>query len=104
MSYRSDCNFGFPWLPSTSLFLCRHCSQGLLQVVQGTLLGSILSNLLLVLGMSFFAGGITHYVQKFNEKGRRGLCFSEACGSSFIRAVFVEKPLQGGITAFRGDL
>ncbi|KAL8275855.1 hypothetical protein Esti_000191 [Eimeria stiedai] len=42
---------------------------GLLEVVQGTLLGSILSNLLLVLGMSFFAGGLRHYVQKFNEKG-----------------------------------
>ncbi|KAK9174456.1 Sodium/calcium exchanger protein family protein [Cryptosporidium meleagridis] len=42
---------------------------GLITVVQGTLLGSILSNLLLVLGMSFFAGGIFHHVQKFNEKG-----------------------------------
>ncbi|CBZ49795.1 calcium/proton antiporter, related [Neospora caninum Liverpool] len=42
---------------------------GLLSVVQGTMLGSILSNLLLVLGMSFFAGGIRYHVQKFNEKG-----------------------------------
>ncbi|OII74705.1 calcium antiporter [Cryptosporidium ubiquitum] len=42
---------------------------GLITVVQGTLLGSILSNLLLVLGMSFFAGGLFHHVQKFNEKG-----------------------------------
>ncbi|CDJ69244.1 manganese resistance 1 protein, putative [Eimeria necatrix] len=42
---------------------------GLLEVVKGTLLGSILSNLLLVLGMSFFAGGLHHYLQKFNEKG-----------------------------------
>merc|ERR1719491_121344 len=32
---------------------------GELDVVNGTLLGSILSNLLLVLGMSFFAGGLT---------------------------------------------
>jgi len=32
---------------------------GQLDVVKGTLLGSILSNLLLVLGMSFFAGGLT---------------------------------------------
>jgi Ca2+:H+ antiporter len=30
-----------------------------IEVVKGTLLGSILSNLLLVLGMSFFAGGLT---------------------------------------------
>ncbi|KAH0482779.1 MAG: hypothetical protein KVP17_001974 [Porospora cf. gigantea B] len=42
---------------------------GLIDVVQGTLLGSILSNLLLVLGMSFFAGGMYHYVQKFNAQG-----------------------------------
>ncbi|KAH8740429.1 calcium antiporter [Cryptosporidium ryanae] len=42
---------------------------GLITVVQGTLLGSILSNLLLILGMSFFAGGLFHHVQKFNEKG-----------------------------------
>merc|ERR1740138_1164092 len=31
---------------------------GLIQVVKATLLGSVLSNLLLVLGMSFFFGGI----------------------------------------------
>ncbi|KAL7069489.1 calcium/proton exchanger family protein [Cryptosporidium serpentis] len=42
---------------------------GLFAVVQGTLLGSILSNLLLILGMAFFAGGLFHHVQKFNEKG-----------------------------------
>jgi len=42
---------------------------GLLTVVQGTLLGSILSNLLLVLGMSFFAGGMYFHVQKFNAQG-----------------------------------
>ncbi|KAF7330512.1 hypothetical protein MVEN_02490700 [Mycena venus] len=35
-----------------------------LQVVQSSLLGSILSNLLLVLGMCFFAGGV-----KFSEQG-----------------------------------
>eukprot|EP00920_Eleutheroschizon_duboscqi_P011192 GHVT01026221.1.p1 GENE.GHVT01026221.1~~GHVT01026221.1.p1 ORF type:complete len:474 (+),score=109.88 GHVT01026221.1:514-1935(+) len=42
---------------------------GLVSVVQGTLLGSILSNLLLVLGMALFAGGLGHHVQRFNEKG-----------------------------------
>jgi len=34
--------------------------QGQLRIVQTSLLGSILSNLLLVLGMSFFAQGVTH--------------------------------------------
>lgn len=41
----------------------------LLQIVQGTLLGSILSNLLLVLGLSFFCGGLFHFVQIFNAQG-----------------------------------
>eukprot|EP01053_Blabericola_migrator_P005984 Blabericola_migrator_1__5983@NODE_3014_length_2111_cov_159_219667_g1867_i1_p1_GENE_NODE_3014_length_2111_cov_159_219667_g1867_i1NODE_3014_length_2111_cov_159_219667_g1867_i1_p1_ORF_typecomplete_len330_score51_94Na_Ca_ex/PF01699_24/3_2e24Na_Ca_ex/PF01699_24/6_1e22SelK_SelG/PF10961_8/0_019SelK_SelG/PF10961_8/1_2e04SLATT_6/PF18169_1/0_064SLATT_6/PF18169_1/4_1e03DUF3930/PF13067_6/0_31DUF2627/PF11118_8/4_3DUF2627/PF11118_8/7_3e03DUF2627/PF11118_8/6_7e02DUF2304/PF10066_9/23DUF2304/PF10066_9/8_9_NODE_3 len=50
---------------------------GLIAVVQGTLLGSILSNLLLVLGMSFFAGGLFHKVQKFNAQGA-------ACSTSLL--------------------
>eukprot|EP00929_Paragymnodinium_shiwhaense_P052771 TRINITY_DN2642_c0_g1_i1.p1 TRINITY_DN2642_c0_g1~~TRINITY_DN2642_c0_g1_i1.p1 ORF type:complete len:455 (+),score=113.54 TRINITY_DN2642_c0_g1_i1:83-1447(+) len=39
---------------------------GLMNVVKGTLLGSILSNMLLVLGMAFFFGGLT----KSDEKNR----------------------------------
>lgn len=50
---------------------------GLLAVVQGALLGSILSNLLLVLGMAFFAGGLFHHVQKFNAQGA-------ACSTSLL--------------------
>ena len=42
---------------------------GLIAVAKGTLLGSILSNLLLVLGMSFFFGGIGHKQQEFKESG-----------------------------------
>jgi Ca2+:H+ antiporter len=42
---------------------------GLITVAKGTLLGSILSNLLLVLGMSFFLGGIGHKQQEFKESG-----------------------------------
>jgi len=42
---------------------------GLIRVVQGSLLGSILSNLLLVLGMAFFAGGVLHKEQTFNATG-----------------------------------
>lgn len=51
------------------IFSIQALNAGLINVVQGTLLGSILSNLLLVLGMAFFAGGLYHHVQKFNEKG-----------------------------------
>ncbi|KAF4656910.1 hypothetical protein FOL47_008698 [Perkinsus chesapeaki] len=45
--------------------------KGLVTVVKGTLLGSVLSNLLLVLGMSFFFGGIGHLgkEQEFKETG-----------------------------------
>lgn len=41
----------------------------MIRVVQLSLLGSILSNMLLVLGCSFFAGGIVHCnkVQTFNK-------------------------------------
>jgi len=42
---------------------------GLVRVVQGSLLGSILSNLLLVLGMAFFAGGLKYHEQSFNPQG-----------------------------------
>eukprot|EP00967_Tisochrysis_lutea_P035336 scaffold42294_cov33-Tisochrysis_lutea.AAC.3 len=42
---------------------------GLLRIVQVSLLGSILSNLLLVLGCAFFAGGIRHKHQHFNSHG-----------------------------------
>lgn len=38
--------------------------NGMIRVVQQSLLGSILSNMLLVLGCSFFAGGIVHYDKK----------------------------------------
>jgi Ca2+:H+ antiporter len=41
-------------------------TQNLVIVVQASMLGSILSNLLLVLGMSFFVGGCKYKEQKFN--------------------------------------
>lgn len=42
---------------------------GLVGVVQGSLLGSILSNLLLVLGMAFFAAGLRMKESSFNSTG-----------------------------------
>mmetsp|Transcript_37477 Transcript_37477/g.84972 ORF Transcript_37477/g.84972 Transcript_37477/m.84972 type:complete len:290 (-) Transcript_37477:1148-2017(-) len=41
--------------------------EGMLRIVQVSLLGSILSNLLLVLGCAFFAGGVKYREQKFNR-------------------------------------
>lgn len=40
--------------------------EGLITVVQASMLGSILSNLLLVLGMCFFFGGLKFKEQSFN--------------------------------------
>mmetsp|Transcript_105095 Transcript_105095/g.338940 ORF Transcript_105095/g.338940 Transcript_105095/m.338940 type:complete len:415 (-) Transcript_105095:217-1461(-) len=45
--------------------------EGLVDVVQGSLLGSILSNLLLVLGMCFALGGMKYHTQKYNGDGAR---------------------------------
>lgn len=42
---------------------------GLIRVVQGNLLGSILSNLLLVLGMAIFGAGVMRHQQCFNAQG-----------------------------------
>lgn len=38
--------------------------SGMIRVVQQSLLGSILSNMLLVLGCAFFSGGIVFYNKK----------------------------------------
>ena len=40
--------------------------RGKIIIVQASLLGSMLSNLLLVLGMCFFFGGLKHKEQEFN--------------------------------------
>lgn len=40
-------------------------NHGMINVVQGMLVGSILSNLLLVLGCALLAGGYKHHTQKF---------------------------------------
>ncbi|OAD01465.1 hypothetical protein MUCCIDRAFT_74354 [Mucor lusitanicus CBS 277.49] len=41
-------------------------TQNLVIVVQASMLGSILSNILIVLGMSFFCGGLRYKEQRFN--------------------------------------
>ena len=48
-----------------SIFALR---AGLLRVVQLSLLGSILSNMLLVLGCAFLFGGLTRKEQSFNAE------------------------------------
>ncbi|KAK4516619.1 uncharacterized protein ATC70_011594 [Mucor velutinosus] len=48
--------------------------EGLIRVVQASVLGSILSNLLLVLGFCFFLGGINRTEQKFNVTAAQTSC------------------------------
>ncbi len=43
--------------------------NGQVDIVKASLTGSIIGNLLLVLGASFLAGGVRHSVQKFNPVG-----------------------------------
>jgi len=44
---------------------------GLLDMVRASLIGAILANLLLALGLAFFLGGLRHHVQKFNSVAAR---------------------------------
>lgn len=47
---------------------------GLIDVVKASITGSIIGNLLLVLGISIFAGGMKHRVQRFNKTAARVSC------------------------------
>jgi Ca2+:H+ antiporter len=47
---------------------------GLLVVVQSAIIGSMLANLLLVLGLAFVAGGLRHGTQKFEKSRARDTC------------------------------
>eukprot|EP00928_Gymnodinium_smaydae_P049628 TRINITY_DN3332_c0_g1_i1.p1 TRINITY_DN3332_c0_g1~~TRINITY_DN3332_c0_g1_i1.p1 ORF type:complete len:434 (+),score=105.05 TRINITY_DN3332_c0_g1_i1:156-1457(+) len=51
------------------IMCCQAVRAGLIEVVQGNMLGSVLSNLLLVLGMAIFASGIVRKEQTFNAHG-----------------------------------
>src|SRR5213592_3679192 len=47
---------------------------GLIAVVQAAIIGSILGNALLVLGLSFLAGGLRHGEQRFDAGEARRVC------------------------------
>src|SRR6476661_2140804 len=54
------------------LFICIFALKaGLVEVVQAALIGSILANLLLVLGMAFVVGGLKHGTQKLDSDRAR---------------------------------
>ena len=54
------------------LFICIFSLKaGLVDVVRGALVGSILANLLLVLGLAFFVGGLKHGTQRLGSERAR---------------------------------
>lgn len=72
---------------ATELIISIHAMKsGMIRVVQQSLLGSILSNMLLVLGSAFFSGGIVHSnkEQVFNKVG----LFPLPLPSSFLSCVY----------------
>eukprot|EP00928_Gymnodinium_smaydae_P040095 TRINITY_DN27251_c0_g1_i1.p1 TRINITY_DN27251_c0_g1~~TRINITY_DN27251_c0_g1_i1.p1 ORF type:complete len:551 (-),score=104.20 TRINITY_DN27251_c0_g1_i1:134-1786(-) len=71
---------------------------GLISVVQGNLLGSILSNLLLVLGMAIIASGLRRHSQGFNAQGAAASmsCQLVACISICLPTIFGQVSQSAG--------
>ncbi|WP_026961171.1 MULTISPECIES: calcium/proton exchanger [Alicyclobacillus] len=68
--------------------------DGLLDLVKASITGSILGNLLFVLGVSFLVGGIRHPIQKFNIRAARSnsSMLVAAIGVAYIvPAIFVSR-------------
>ncbi|BFH61561.1 calcium/proton exchanger [Paenibacillus azoreducens] len=65
--------------------------EGLFDMVKASLTGSIIGNLLLVLGLSIFAGGLKFKVQSFNVSlaGMNGSLMIVAVIALFVPAVFL---------------
>jgi Ca2+:H+ antiporter len=64
---------------------------GLIEVVKASLTGSIIGNLLLVLGASVFVGGLRHGTQTFNQRvaGSNAALLVVAAIGMFVPAIFV---------------
>ena len=76
---------------------------GLIQVVKASLTGSIIGNLLLVLGMSVLFGGLRNGVQRFSREiaGANAALLTLAAIGLFVPAVFAissSSPAQGALT------
>lgn len=77
-------------------------TQGKVDIVQESLIGSILSNLLLVLGMSFFLGGLNRIEQHFNVTVAQtaSSLLALAIGSLIIPAAFESYAAKNGTGEF----
>jgi len=72
-------------------------SKGTITLVQTSLLGSILSNILLVMGMSFLFGGIKHKTQTFNRT-------ASLTSSSLLFMSVMGLIIPATFSVYRGDL
>jgi Ca2+:H+ antiporter len=72
---------------------------GLLELVKASITGSIIGNLLLVLGFSMVAGGIRHGVQTFNKRnaGRNAILLVLAVITLVIPSVFSQSIAQASL-------
>jgi Ca2+:H+ antiporter len=77
---------------------------GLVQVVQAALVGSILGNSLLVLGIAFFAGGIRHGTQRFASAPPRLIALMTMLSASAIALPTLAVGLHTPAAAHQGDL
>lgn len=76
---------------ATELIICFIALKaGQVQIVKASLIGSLIGNVLLVLGASFLAGGLTHRLQNFNIQGAKSqsIDFSIAAIALIIPAAF----------------
>ncbi len=74
---------------------------GLLELVKASITGSIIGNLLLVLGFAMAAGGIRHGTQKFNKKNasRNAILLVLAVTTLIIPSVFSQSISAAGSSA-----
>jgi Ca2+:H+ antiporter len=82
-------------------------NKGLHEVVKASLSGSIIGNILLVMGASFLAGGLKHKTQKFNASGARTLAtmLMLACIALIVPAMFHYLVLgNGNAVSLENDL
>lgn len=66
--------------------------EGLFDMVKASITGSIIGNLLLVLGLSLFAGGLKHKIQRYNVSlaGMNGSLMIVSIIALFVPAIFLQ--------------
>ena len=76
-------------------------NAGLLELVKASITGSIIGNLLLVLGLSVFLGGIKNGIQKFDRRraALNGTMLMLAVFAMIIPSLFASAVLERGIVA-----